>query len=149
MLWPPWPWLAIVSLGGIGSAAATPKVKSQAQVLGPVVLNQDGTASVTARYICSEGFHLWVSAKQSADGRPDSRLQEEGSSQHAAGWMQRHPEPSEFSCDGKWHTGTFTIVEDYWGTGQWDALKPGQAWVQFCLIGENEFISESRWAQVR
>ena len=66
--------------------------------------NDDGTASGRARYVCPEGFHLWVSAKQSQDGRRDARLTEEGSSQVAAAWLQSHPE--EFTCDGRWHTGT-------------------------------------------
>jgi hypothetical protein len=28
-------------------------------------------------------------------------------------------------------------------------LRRGVAWVQFCLIGETTFISESRWVLVR
>ena len=142
---------AIASLGGVASADAKTTAKNQGHVLGPVVLNEDGTASVTARYICSGGDHLWVSAKQSESGRPDPRLREEGSSEFAAGWMQSHPDPSEFTCDGKWHTGTFTIETTNFGPGAtWDPLKRGQAWVQFCVTrGEELLISASRWAAVR
>ena len=136
----------VASLGAVVSADAAPEGKSQAQILGTVVTHDDGTASVTARYICPEGFHLWVSAKQSEDGRPDQRLREEGSSQVAAAWLQSHPAPSEFTCDGRWHRGTFDIDTAEQGFGE---LQKGQAWVQFCLIGENTFISESRWVAVR
>jgi hypothetical protein len=136
----------VASLGVVVSADAAPEGKSQAQILGTVVTHDDGTASVTARYICPEGFHLWVSAKQSEDGQPDQRLREEGSSQIAAAWLQSHPAPSEFTCDGRWHTGTFDIDTQEQGFGE---LQEGQAWVQFCLIGENTFISESRWVAVR
>ena len=135
-------------------ASAAPAAKSQAQVLGPVVLNDDGTATVRARYICQESDHLWVSAKQVADRRPDARLQEEESSALAANWMQSHPSPSTFTCDGRWHTGSFTIETADFGpqAPDWGALERGQAWVQFCLLttaNENEFISDTRWIAVR
>ncbi len=100
--------VALVAALPVGAGAA-PADKSQAQVLGTVVTNDDGTASVRARYICPEGFHLWVSAKQAEDGRRDARLTQEGSSEVAAAWLQSHPDPSQFTCDGRWHTGTFTI----------------------------------------
>jgi hypothetical protein len=138
--------LACASVGAISTAEAAPAGKNQAQVLGKVVTHEDGTASVKARYICQEGFHLWVSAKQSASGRPDPRLRGEGSSQYAAAWLQSHPAPGSFTCDGEWHTDTYTIdtLEQGWGE-----LKHGQAWVQFCLIGETAFISDTRWIAVR
>jgi hypothetical protein len=126
------------------TAGAAPAAKAQAQVLGAVVTRDDGTASLKARYVCPEGFHLWVSAKQVADGRPDARLHQEGSSQFAAAWLQSHP--IGFTCDGEWHTGTFSIDTAEQGWGQ---LQHGQAWVQFCLIGESTFISEARWIAVR
>jgi hypothetical protein len=138
--------VAVVSITAITPAGAAPAAKSQAQVLGTVVTHDDGTASVKARYICPEGFHLWVSAKQSEDGTPDRRLRLEGSSQFAAAWLQSHPSPASFTCDGQWHTGTFEIDTAEQG---WGELKHGQAWVQFCLIGEATFISESRWVAVR
>jgi hypothetical protein len=141
--------LAAVPIG----ASAAPTAKSQAQVLGPVELNGDGTATVRARYICQESDHLWVSAKQVADLRPDARLAQEGSSALASGWMQSHPDPSTFTCDGRWHTGAFEIETANFGPGAtWDELKPGQAFVQFCLLTletENEFIYDTRWIAVR
>ena len=137
---------AAVSLGGIAPAGAAPAGKAQAQILGPVRAHDDGTASVKARYICPSGFHLWVSAKQSEDGQPDQRLRGEGSSEIAAAWVQSHPAPDQFTCDGEWHTDTFVIDTEEQGFGE---LRDGQAWVQFCLIGENVFISEKRWVAVR
>jgi hypothetical protein len=135
----------IASLFGGGSTAgAAVGSKAQAQVLGTVVTGAAGTASVTARYICPEGFHLWLSAKQSADGQPDQRLRGEGSSALSAAWFESHP--TSFTCDGKWHTQTFEITNAEQGFGH---LRPGQAWVQFCLIGEQTFISESRWVAVQ
>jgi hypothetical protein len=138
--------IAVISLAVIAPAGAVPASKQQAEILGTVVRNDDGTATVRARYICPEGFHLWVSAKQSENGRPDQRLRLEGSSQVAAAWLQSHPTPDTFTCDGKWHTGTFQIDTAEQGFGE---LEQGQAWVQFCLIGENTFISKSRWVSVR
>jgi hypothetical protein len=121
------------------------EVSNQAQILG-VVQSAGETATVRARYTCEDGFHLWVSAKQVADRSRDAILEEEGSSRHAAGYLQSHPSPATFTCDGRWHTGTFTIDKREWGKGR---LEPGHAWVQFCLVGESTFISESRWAIVR
>ena len=138
--------IAVISLAVITPAGATPAGKQQAEILGPVVRNDDGTATVRARYICPEGFHLWVSAKQSEKGTPDQRLRLEGSSQIAAAWLQSHPAPGTFTCDGKWHTDTFQIDTAEQGFGE---FQQGQAWVQFCLIGENTFISKSRWVSVR
>jgi hypothetical protein len=138
--------VAAVSFGAIASADAAPAGKSQAEIIGPVRTHGDGTASVKAHYICPEGFHLWVSAKQSADGRPDQRLREEGSSEIAAAWLQSHPSPGQFTCDGEWHTDSFVIDTEEQGFGE---LQDGQAWVQFCLVGENTFISKSRWVAVR
>ena len=138
--------LAAVPIGLAGTAGADLSSKAQAQILGPVVTHDDGTASVTARYTCPEGFHLWVSAKQSADGQPDQALRGEGSSQVSEAWLQSHPAPSTFTCDGRWHVGTYTIDTEEQGFGE---LQEGQAWVQFCLVGEQAFISQSRWVSVR
>ena len=134
-----------ISVGMGAPAGADLSTKAQAQVIGTVVTHDDGTASVTARYVCPEGFHLWVSAKQSADGQPDQALRGEGSSQVSAAWLQSHPDPSTFTCDGTWHVGTYTIDIAEQGFGE---LVDGQAWVQFCLVGEQAFISASRWVAV-
>ncbi len=137
--------VAAIPLAAMAPAGAAPSAKAQAQVVGTIEAHDDGTASVTARYICPEGFHLWVSAKQSADGQPDQRLRGEGSSQIAGAWVQSHPSPDSFTCDGTWQVDTFTIDTEEQGFGE---LQQGQAWVQFCLIGESTFISESRWVAV-
>ena len=80
--------------------------------MGPVRVTAEGRAEITARDICQPEFdHLWVSAKQVADRRPDPALQEEGSSGISAGWWsQKHP--LDFTCDGEWHTDTFVIGDE-------------------------------------
>ena len=130
---------------GISSAGAVPAGKAQAEILGPVEINDDGTATVTARYVCPSGIHLWVSAKQVEGGQPDARLQEGGSSSISSAWLQSHP--TDFTCDGAWHTDSFVIDTLEQGFGE---LEPGQAWVQFCLIGDEEsfFLSKTRWSAV-
>ncbi len=132
--------LAFLATAGTASAADP---FANASVRNYITRNGDGTATVRATYICPEGFHLWVSAKQSATGRYDGRLEEEGSSAVAAAWLQSHPD--DFTCDGTRHTQSFTIDTEEQGFG---ALRRGVAWVQFCLIGENTYISESSWVAV-
>jgi hypothetical protein len=111
------------------------------RVIGP------GLAEVTARYICQPEFnHLWVSAKQIADARPDKVLQGEGSA-YSADWWQSHPSPSTFHCDGEWHSDTFTIGMFEYRIGE---LEQGQAWVQFCLTTPDEQVVMAKsWAAVR
>jgi hypothetical protein len=62
--------------------------------------------------------------------------------------VQAHPVPGEaFSCDGEWHTQTFTVDTQEQGFGE---LEQGQAWVQFCLFGgDGQFASAQRFAAVR
>lgn len=145
--------LALVApLGSLASAGAVPAEKAQAEILGPVTLNEDGSATVTARYICPSGIHLWVSAKQVADGQPDPRLREEGSSQISSGWLQSHPATGAYTCDGTWHVDQFNVDTDFdpENGGGFGTMVPGQAWVQFCLIGDNFsfFLSKTRWVAV-
>src|SRR5882757_9736137 len=70
-------------------------------------------AYVSGRYTCPSGSqaHLFVSVKQVADGMPDSRLKEEGSSQISSAWLERHFD-TQPTCDGTWHTGTWRITDD-------------------------------------
>src|SRR5215210_7093621 len=137
--------IIVKRIANLAAVAAAPAPKQpQAQILGTVQINGASAALVTARYTCPEGVHLWVSAKQSADGSRDPRLTEEGSSAVSAAWLQNHP--TSFTCDGTWKTGTFQVDLSEYGFG---ALRKGQAWVQFCLIGETTFLSESRWVAVR
>ncbi len=134
----------LAPLGALATAGvASADTFANASVRNYIVRTGPGTATVTATYVCPEGFHLWVSAKQSSTGRYDPRLEEEGSSQIAAAWFESHP--TDFTCDGVRHTQTFTIHNLEQGFG---SLKRGVAWVQFCLIGENTFISESSWVAV-
>ncbi len=133
--------MPLAALASAGAASADPF--ANASVRNYIVRTGPGTATVTASYVCPEGFHLWVSAKQSSTGRYDGRLEEEGSSAVAGAWLQSHP--SDFTCDGTRHTQTFTIDTEEQGFG---SLRRGLAWVQFCLIGENTFISESSWVAV-
>lgn len=129
------------ALATAGMASADPL--ANASVRNYIVRTGPGTATVTASYVCPEGFHLWVSAKQSSSGRYDGRLEGEGSSGVAGAWLQSHP--TDFTCDGSRHTQTFTIDTLEQGFG---SLRRGVAWVQFCLIGVNTFISESQWVAV-
>jgi hypothetical protein len=140
-----------IGLGAAATAGAT-STTIHASIDGNVRIdpNDPSVAYVTGRYICQGGeeSHLWVSVKQAADGRPDPALREESSSQIASAWVQAHPVPGEdFSCDGAWHTQTFTVDTQEQGFGQ---LERGQAWVQFCLFGaDGQAASEQRFAAVR
>jgi hypothetical protein len=93
-------------------------------------------AYVSGRYTCPAApgpAHLFVSVKQIAGGRPDPALKLEGSSSVTypdGGWLERHPGPDEFTCDGTWHTGTWQIAaSSEYGHG---SLVPGTVYVQFC-----------------
>ena len=145
------------------SAVAAPG--PSAHVLGPVKLQKDGTATVRARYLCESSTHLWVSAKQTADGSVDPLLEEEGSSGAAAAWMDTNDWITEggeafpvssgddvLVCDGRTHVQAVTIdvADAPWGS--WDALQRGMAWVQWCIIEEaenGEFVSDMRWIPVK
>jgi hypothetical protein len=46
------------------------------------------------------------------------------------GWLERHPGPDEFTCDGTWHAGTWQMAaSSEYGHG---SLIPGTVYVQFC-----------------
>ena len=136
----------VIAAGAMaGGAVAKAEPSAAAQVLGPVRIDDDGTASVKVRYVCpDEGTHVWVSAKQVESRRKDTRLQQEGSSAVSAGWWQSHP--ANFTCDGTWHTDTFTIGTFEFGIGE---LEHGKAWLQFCVTSDEAlFINETRWVEV-
>src|SRR5678815_377953 len=73
--------------------------------------------------------------QQVADGIPDSRLKEEGTSQISSAWLERHFD-TQPTCDGTWHTGTWRITNDTsdpdYEYGQGGRLIPGTVYVQFC-----------------
>jgi hypothetical protein len=99
--------------------------------------NNPQVAYVSGRYTCPSGSqaHLFVSVKQVADGKPDSRLKEDGSSRFTSAWLEGHFDGLP-TCDGAWHTGTWQITNDpsvsgyEYGTG--GGLIPGTVYVQFC-----------------
>jgi len=106
--------------------------------------NDPSVAYVTGRYTCPSGSaaHLFVSAKQVAGGRPDPGLKLDGSSSLTfpdGGWLERHPGPAEFTCDGTWHTGTWQIAaSSEYGHGE---LVPGTVYVQFCWDSPDDGVS--------
>ena len=103
-----------------------------------------------------------MSVKQTADGKRDARISQEGSGFGglATTWLQRHPTPGEdFQCDGKWHTDTFrvdtteiAVIDEEGNTAQVGRgeLQKGQAWIQFCLFGGDGAPAFSqRWGSVK
>ncbi len=104
----------LASLGLIATAGAAPKAEPTVQLVGNVKINKDETGTVKAHYICPEGddWHMWVSAKQTADGSRDDAITQEGAGfgQIAPTWLQSHP--TTFTCNSKWQTQTFAIDKD-------------------------------------
>ena len=140
--------LTVAAALPLSAGAKAKPVTPSAEIISHVKTIGDGdAATVKARYVCPEGNHLWVSAKQSASGAKDRVLEGEGSSAAAAGWLQNHP--GNFTCDGKSHVGTF-VVDNYTEYGK-GPLRRGVAWVQFCVVSEATealILSESEWVKV-
>lgn len=114
--------------------------------------NKKGTkATLKVRYTCSQATHLWVSLKQTKNGKKDDALKGEGSSQIAATWLDSHR--NKFTCDGKPHTQRFTV--DKVEPGKKGKLRKGYAWLQFCLTyGETEQdsgieVNKTGWVKVK
>jgi hypothetical protein len=108
-----------------------------AKIIGNIHLTSATTAVVRARYSCVgtvEQRHLWVSVKQSADRTANPALATEGSGGQkiAAAWSQSHA--GVLTCDGKRHTGAFTVDQTEQGFG---TLARGAGYVQFCLFDAN------------
>jgi hypothetical protein len=157
--------LAATTLLGAAPGSALAAKQPFADVVSHVKLKQDGTATVQARYMCEASTHMWVSAKQTADGSIDPALEAEGSSAAAAAWMDTNdwvtvgedtfPVSSgdgQLVCDGRTHSQSVTIDITNAPWGSWDALQPGMAWVQWCIVEEaenGEFISDQRWVSVK
>jgi hypothetical protein len=121
----------------------------KAAFVGPIHVS--GTkAALTVRYQCASGKNVWVSAKEMASGASSARLAKEGSSKTAAAWWESHR--NAFVCNGKPHTGTFSI--DTVEKGSKGVLVNGKAWVQFCVTkGTTEantklILSKSGWVAV-
>src|SRR5215210_5018664 len=117
-------------------AADAPAPTPGAKVLSKVNRNKKGTkGTLKVRYNCSQSTHLWVSLKQTKNGKKDDALKAEGSSQAAASWLDSHRNP--FTCDGKAHTQRFVV--DKKEPGKKGKLRKGYAYLQFCLTyGETE-----------
>jgi hypothetical protein len=157
--------VAATALLGAAPGSAVAAQEPFAQVISHVKLAKDGTATVRARYMCEASTHLWVSAKQTADGSIDPTLESEGSSGAAAAWMDTNdwtivggePVPvssgdEQLICDGRTHSQSITIDVTNAPWGSWDALQAGMAWVQWCIVEEaenGEFISDQRWVRVK
>jgi hypothetical protein len=138
--------VAIMALTAVAQAQPTSSHSGGANAVQTGVVridrNNPMVAWVTGRYTCPTGdAHLFVSVKQVASGRPDRALKLEGSSSISSGWLERHPAPNEFTCDGTWHRGTWKITSDPSVRGYeygFGAIKPGQVYVQFCWDGPGE-----------
>src|SRR3712207_1769495 len=123
-----------------------------AKVLSKVNRNKKGTkGTLKVRYSCSQATHLWVSLKQTKDGKKDDALKAEGSSQVAATWLDSHR--NTFKCDGREHTKRFSV--DKVEPGKKGKLRKGYAWLQFCLTyGETEQdqgleVNKTGWVKVK
>jgi hypothetical protein len=118
---------------------------AKADFLTPIKVNGK-KATLKVRYRCASGEALWVSAKQVKSTKKDARLKKGGSSKTASAWWQSHR--NRFTCNGKNHTATFSI--DKVEKGSKGKLKPGKAWVQFCVTqGQQTLIlSKSGWVKV-
>lgn len=159
-------FLAAFSLMAAPALAAEPVPGDQAgeltlgsvSVLGPVHVVGDH-ARVRVRYTCpATDDHLWVSVKQSRSGRYDAAVGGEGSGGEnvAATWWMSHA-AGPFICDGKRHTGRFTVNgAEVAGMGR-DAghLRRGVGFVQFCLTHETQsedlqpdFVIQQKWVKV-
>jgi hypothetical protein len=134
----------------VGAGADVVNAHAKATFVGPIkVAGKRATLSV--RYQCASGEHLWVSAKEMADGSASAKLKKAESSKTAAAWWESHR--NAFKCDDKSQTATFSI--DTVEKGSKGKLTPGgTAWVQFCVTtGKTEkttklTLSRSGWVKV-
>src|SRR5918999_3822266 len=128
--------VAAGALLGAAPGSAVAAKDPYAEVISHVKLQRDGTATVRARYMCESSTHLWVSAKQTADGSVDPALEDEGSSGAAAAWMDTNdwvtvgedtfPISSgdeQLVCDGRTHSQSVSIDVPNAPWGSWDALQ--------------------------
>jgi hypothetical protein len=127
--------------GGLAGAMAHAKFES------PLHIKASGKkGKLKVRYNCDKGDALWVSAKQTKTGARDDALKKEGSSKVAATWLDSHRNPVK--CDGASHTARFVVDKVEKGTK--GELRPGLAWVQFCItLNEKKLtLSHSHWVEV-
>jgi hypothetical protein len=144
--------VAAATASAAAPVAAAPVATNSARFISHVKIDKkDPTiGTVQVQYRCTGGAStLWVSVKQTADRTADPRLAHEGSSQISAAWSQSHRNP--VTCDGKLHTGTFTVDHVEYGFG---TLQRGKGYVQFCVSQGTEedgrlVISESQFVDVK
>jgi hypothetical protein len=140
---------AIAAVVPIVGQAEGSDPNGKASFVGPIQTSGK-KATLKVQYQCASGEALWVSAKQTKSGVAATRLMKEGSSKVSAAWLESHR--NRFVCNGKPHTGTFSI--DTVEKGSKGTLKPGSAWVQFCVTkGKTEattvlILSKSGWVKV-
>jgi hypothetical protein len=140
---------AVLASLPLAATAAGTDPNGKATFLGPIKVSGK-KATLRVRYQCASGETIWVSAKQTKRGVSATKLMKEGSSKAASGWWESHR--NHFVCNGKPHTGTFTI--DTVEKGSKGTLVPGTAWVQFCVTkGHTEadavlILSKSGWVKV-
>jgi hypothetical protein len=133
----------------VGAGADVVNAHAKATFLGPIAVSGK-KATLSVRYQCASGQHLWVSAKEMAGGAASVKLTKEGSSKTAAAWWESHR--NAVKCNGKVRTSTFAI--DTVEKGSKGALVPGKAWVQFCVTtGKTEkdtklTLSRSGWVSI-
>ena len=134
----------------VGAGADVVNAHAKATFVGPLKV-AGKKATLKVRYQCASGEHLWVSAKEMADGSASVKLTKEGSSKTAAAWWESHR--NAFKCNDKAQTATFSI--DTVEKGSKGKLTPGgKAWIQFCVTtGKTEkdtklTLSRSGWVKV-
>jgi hypothetical protein len=93
-------------------------------------------ATLKVTYNCNAGQVLWISAKEVSSGRAARGLTKESSSKISSAWWQSHRNP--ITCDSQSHTATFSM--DKKEKGSKGTLKPGQAWVQFCVTNGDALV---------
>jgi hypothetical protein len=142
-----------LSFTGLSTASASTRAP-QVKNLGAyaVVSKHDpAVVRVTGSYKCFGGqpIHLWVSVKQ---GGPDPTAP--GSSQTVNAWYDTNISQDVYvKCDGRWHTRSVKLgmhPTDFTGRPL-GLLQNGKAWLQFCLVDEQNMLiaSKSRWVKVK
>jgi len=145
---------AALAVPSTASAQLPPGGIGYAKTIGKVHTSKGGKqAVVTVRYSCSSGDHLWVSLKQSHNGRRDNRISGESSGEKkiAASWLDSHREV--VVCDSRKRTAQFYV--DQVEPGKYGHLRRGVAWLQFCVT--NSKLPEAqalitylpKWVRVR
>src|SRR3954447_26602627 len=139
--------VAVTPVAALAAEQGPAPAKTAKPLSSAVIAKDKSSAKLKVRYSCKSGDTLWISLKQSKNGKKDPDLKKEGSSKAAAAWWQSHR--NKITCDGKKHTKKFTVdkVED----GSKGTLRKGQAWLQFCVTKNEQTltVSVARWVSVK